>query len=113
MTTLDTVATRSANTNSIPDGKAYFETSTNQFIVWDATDGEWIQLDSDGTGSYAFNIDIRDTESNILAMTPTEADADNAVVAYTIDTQNFLIYDGSVWYIYKNDDGGEADYNAA
>ena len=114
MATLDTVATRSANTNSIPDGKAYFETSTNQFIVWDATDGEWIQLDSDGTGSYVFNIDIRDTESNIKVMTPSEADADNAVVAYATDTQNFLIYDGSAWYIYKNDTyTGEVDYNAA
>jgi|11BtaG_2_1085332.scaffolds.fasta_scaffold01291_13 hypothetical protein len=58
MTTLDTVATRSANTNSIPDGKAYFETSTNQFIVWDATDGEWIQLDSDGTGAARYNLDL-------------------------------------------------------
>ena len=114
MAILDTVATRSADTNSIPDGKAYFETSTNQFIVWDATDGEWIQLDSDGTGSYAFNIDIRDTESNILDMTPTEADADNAVVAYATDTQNFLIYDGSVWYIFKNDTyAGEVNHNAA
>ena len=112
MATLDIQATRPEG-NYIPDGKAYFETSTNQFIVWDATDGEWIQLNSDGTGSYAFNIDIRDTESNILAMTPSEADADNAVVAYATDTQNFLIYDGSVWYIFKNDDGGEGDYNAA
>jgi len=57
MATLDTVATRSANTNSIPDGKAYFETSTNQFIVWDATDGEWIQLDSDGTGAVPMSND--------------------------------------------------------
>jgi len=103
MATLDTVATRSANADSIPDGKAYFETSTNQFIVWDATDFEWIQLDSDGTGSYAFNIDIRDTESNILDMTPDGADADNAVVAYATDTHDFYIYDGSTWCIYRND----------
>lgn len=102
MATLDTVATRPSGA-SHADGKAYFETSTNQFIVWDATDGEWIQLDSDGTGSYAFNIDIRDTEANILAMTPTEADADNAVVAYATDTHDFYIYDGSAWYIYNND----------
>ena len=112
MAVLDTVATRPGG-DSHADGKAYFETSTNQFVVWDATDGEWIQLDSDGTGSDGFNIDIRDTESNILAMTPEGADADNAVVAYATDTQNFLIYDGSAWYIFKNDDGGEGDYNAA
>jgi len=102
MAILDTVATRPGGT-SHADGKAYFETSTNQFIVWDATDSEWIQLDSDGTGSYAFNIDIRDTESAILAMTPSEADADNAVVAYATDTHDFYIYDGSGWYIFKND----------
>lgn len=112
MATLDIVTTRPSGT-SHADGKAYFETSTNKFIVWDATGGEWIELDSDGTGSYAFNIDIRNTESAILAMTPSEADADNAVVAYATDTQNFLIYDGSAWYIFKNDDGGEGDYNAA
>ena len=113
MATLQTTATRPAG-NSHADGKAYFETDTNQFIVWDATDGEWIQLDSDGTGSYAFNIDIRNTESAIIEMTPSEADADNAVVAYATDTQNFLIYDGSGWYIFKNDTyAGEVDYNAA
>ena len=48
MATLDTVTTRPGG-DSHADGKAYFETSTNQFIVWDATDGEWIQLDSDGS----------------------------------------------------------------
>jgi len=52
MATLDIQATRPEG-NYIPDGKAYFETSTNQFIVWDATAGAWIQLDSDGTGAFA------------------------------------------------------------
>ena len=53
MATLDIQTTRPSG-NSHADGKAYFETSTNQFIVWDATDGEWIQLDSDGTGAVPF-----------------------------------------------------------
>ena len=53
MATLDIQTTRPEG-NSIPDGKAYFETSTNQFIVWDATAGAWIQLDSDGTGAVPF-----------------------------------------------------------
>lgn len=57
MATLDIQTTRPADTTSIPDGKAYFETSTNQFIVWDATDGEWIQLDSDGTGAVGYALD--------------------------------------------------------
>lgn len=53
MATLQTQETR-PDGNSHADGKAYFETSTNQFIVWDATDGQWIQLDSDGTGAVPF-----------------------------------------------------------
>lgn len=56
MATLDTVATRPSGT-SHADGKAYFETSTNQFIVFDATDGEWIQLNSDGTGAVGYALD--------------------------------------------------------
>lgn len=53
MATLQTTATRPSG-SSHADGKAYFETSTNQFIVWDATAGAWIQLDSDGTGAVPF-----------------------------------------------------------
>ena len=53
MATLQTTATRPSG-SSHADGKAYFETSTNQFIVWDATAGAWIQLDSDGTGAVLY-----------------------------------------------------------
>jgi len=53
MATLDIVTTRPSG-DSHADGKAYFETSTNQFIVWDATADAWIQLDSDGTGAVPF-----------------------------------------------------------
>jgi hypothetical protein len=77
MATLDIVTTRPTG-DSHADGKAYFETDTNQFIVWDATDGEWIQLDSDGTGSYAFNITSYATEQDVadigLTNTVTEGD---------------------------------------
>ena len=63
MATLQTTETRPSG-DSHADGKAYFETSTNQFIVWDATDGEWIQLDSDGTDaafSNAYSVDFDGT----------------------------------------------------
>ena len=77
MATLQTTTTRPTG-DSHADGKAYFETSTNQFVVWDATDGEWIQLDSDGTGSYAFNITSYATEQDVadigLTNTVTEGD---------------------------------------
>ena len=99
MATLQTTTTRPANTNSIPDGKAYFETDTNQFIVWDATDGEWIQLDSDGTGSYAYNIDIVDTEANIFART---GDPDGTIARVT-DSSTLYVYEGGAWYVFNAD----------
>jgi len=47
MATIDTIADRSTGTALA--GKAYFETSTNKFIVFNGT--AWIELDSDGTGA--------------------------------------------------------------
>lgn len=54
MATLDTVATRPSG-DSHAAGKAYFETSTNQFIVWNGS--SWIELDSDGTGAAGYTLD--------------------------------------------------------
>lgn len=45
MATIDIIADRS--TGSAIAGKAYFETSTNKFIVFNGT--AWIELNSDGT----------------------------------------------------------------
>jgi hypothetical protein len=50
MATLQTTETRPGG-DSHADGKAYFETDTNKFIVWNATASAWIELDSAGTGS--------------------------------------------------------------
>lgn len=47
MATIDTIADRSSG--SAIAGKAYFETSTNKFIVFNGT--AWIELDSDGVGA--------------------------------------------------------------
>jgi len=47
MAQIDTIADRS--TGSAIAGKAYFETSTNKFIVFNGT--AWIELDSDGVGA--------------------------------------------------------------
>ena len=49
-----------------------------------------------------FNISTRDTEANILASTPTNP-TDEVTVTYGTDTGDFYIYDGSAWYVYKDD----------
>ena len=49
-----------------------------------------------------FNVTTRDTEANILASTPTLS-AGEAGIAFAIHTHDFYIYDGSAWYIFKND----------
>jgi len=41
--------------DSHADGKAYFETSTNKMLVWNATAGAWVEIDSDGTGAAYLN----------------------------------------------------------
>jgi len=103
MATLDTVATRSANTNSIPDGKAYFETNTYKFIVWDATDGEWVEFHRDGTGALktinlAEDNDIDPgTEQAIAAITGRN------IGTYALNSEGsaFYVYDGTNWQIFK------------
>ena len=96
MATLDTVATRAAGAD-FPAGKAYFETSTNKFIVWNGE--SWIELHSDGTGSYTYNIDIVDTEANILART---GDPEGTIARVT-DSSKLYVYQGGVWYIFNAD----------
>lgn len=46
MASIDTIADRS--TGSAVAGKAYFETSTNKFIIYNGS--SWVEIDSDGTG---------------------------------------------------------------
>lgn len=97
MATLQTVATRDAGTN-FPAGKAYFETSTNKFIVWNGS--QWIELHSDGTGALdAYNIDIVDTEANILART---GDPEGTIARVT-DSSKLYVYQGGAWYIFNAD----------
>ena len=51
MATLQTALNRPAG-DSHATGKAYFETSTNKFIVWNGS--SWLELHSDGIGSAPF-----------------------------------------------------------
>ena len=48
-----------------------------------------------------FNVTTRDTEANILASTPTNPSGE-VNIAFGTDTNDFYIYDGSAWFIYKN-----------
>ena len=48
-----------------------------------------------------FNVDT-DTESNILASSPTNPTGE-VTVKFGTDTYDLYIWDGSVWYIYNND----------
>lgn len=47
MASIDTISDRSSGIAAL--GKAYFETSTNKFIVYNGS--AWIEFDSDGTGA--------------------------------------------------------------
>lgn len=51
MASIDTIADRSSGSEIA--GKAYFETSTNKFIVYSGS--AWVEFDSDGTGAYFAN----------------------------------------------------------
>jgi hypothetical protein len=48
-----------------------------------------------------FSVDT-DTESNILALSPTNATGE-VTVKFGTDTYDLYIWDGSAWYIYNND----------
>jgi len=54
-----------------------------------------------GGGGGEFNISTQDTESNILASSPTNPGG-AVTVAYGTDTNNLYIYNGICWVIYDN-----------
>lgn len=86
MATIDTIANRT--TGSAIAGKAYFETSTNKLIVFNGT--AWIELDSDGTGAYSFNISTYATEQGVadIGLTSTATEGD---IVYARDTDSFYV----------------------
>lgn len=77
MASIDTIADRS--TGSAVAGKAYFETSTNKFIVYNGS--SWVDIDSDGTGSaftndYSLSFDGSDDYMDLgtsSTLSPTSA----------------------------------------
>ena len=49
-------------------------------------------------GDSQFNIDIRDTHSNIIA----RSGDDTGTIAYGTDTYDLYVYDGALWVWYAN-----------
>jgi len=96
MATLDTLADRS--TGSQIAGKAYFETSTNKFIVWNGE--SWIELHSDGTGAISFpTIIVYNNESDFISST----DYPDYTIIHVKDNDKLYVWDGGSWYKYNND----------
>ena len=83
-------------------GEMYFATDSRNLYVAETTAGLSDATLSQFIGPEIFNVTTRDTEANILASTPTLS-AGEAGIAFAIHTHDFYIYDGSAWYIYKND----------
>jgi hypothetical protein len=57
-----------------------------------------------GGASSGFNISTRDTESNILASTPSNPSGE-VTIAFGTDTYELYVWDGSAWSIYSDDTG--------
>jgi len=92
---IDTIADRS--TGSEVAGKAYFETSTNKFIIYNGS--SWVELDSDGTGAgFIQSIDIYDSETDFINETNKPA----YTIVHAKDTDKLYVWDGSAWYIYNH-----------
>jgi hypothetical protein len=49
-----------------------------------------------------YNVTTRDTEANILASTPSNPSGE-VTNAYGTDTYDLYVWDGSAWYIYRED----------
>lgn len=86
MATLDTLANRS--TGSQIAGKAYFETDTNKFIVWNGS--QWIELHAYESGSYSFNISVYASEQAVadIGLTNTITEGD---LVYAQDTDSLYV----------------------
>ena len=104
--TVDTGQTLSTGSDSVITFNLTNPATTNAGVSGVTLDGtEFTQASLSGTFLNAvdlFNVTQRNTEANILASTPSLS-AGEAGIAFATDTHDYYIYDGSVWYIYKND----------
>ena len=95
MATLQTVDTRAGGTD-FPAGKAYFETSTNKFVVWNGQ--SWIELHSDGIGAVSFpTIIVFDNESEFINST----DYPDYTIVHAKYTDNLYVWDSNKWILYN------------
>jgi len=94
---MSTITTITSNTRSTAAsaGEVRFETDTKKLVAYDGA--RWREYRGRG-----MCVDLFDTQSNLLQTTPEGADDNFVVLAHATDTNDFLIYDGSAWYIYNN-----------
>jgi hypothetical protein len=98
MASITVVETRP--TGTIADGAAYFESSTNKFVVYDATNASWLAFASDGVGTLSFpQIFVYATEAEIFALT----NVTDYTMAHAKQTDKLYVYEDGSWYIYNND----------
>lgn len=93
MASITVVETRP--TGTIADGAAYFESSTNKFVVYDATNASWLAFASDGTGTepytnqYSLSFDGADDYLS-LGTVSAITNADNFSVSVWVNFQTFV-----------------------
>lgn len=70
MTSVSTITTRPDGTSNFV-GQVYFETSTNKLIFWNSSTSAWVELHSDGTGSYEAGSLLTEDEQPIVTENET------------------------------------------
>jgi hypothetical protein len=104
--TVDTGQTLSTGSDTVITFNLTNPATVSSGVSGVTLDGEnFIQASISGTFLNTvdlFNVTTRDTEANILASTPTNPSGE-VNIAFATGTHDFYIYDGSAWYIYKND----------
>lgn len=88
MASITVVETRP--TGTIADGAAYFESSTNKFIVYDATNASWLAFASDGVGSFSFYTTVYETEQSVLDLATTNTVSEGDIL-YAKDTDSLYV----------------------
>ena len=106
MATIDTIADRSTGTAIA--GKAYFETSTNKFIVFNGS--AWIELDSDGVGAVFENRWGASFDGSNDFMTVPDDASLNVSSGFTVSAWIYLNSLGVFQGIVSKRDGSSTNY---
>lgn len=128
MASITVVETRP--TGTIADGSAYFESSTNKFVVYDATNASWLAFASDGTGAVYQNrwgLDFSSPTNSYLSLTPatfsttsgftlsawvnfSSLPSDQEMMLGTVGNTQFWAFNPSNKYFYLKNSAGSLGY---